>query len=189
MSVHPPQLKGIELRHGVTMRFITNAAFSGDITFQNLLDTFLVATTTTAGVNVFQTVKIRRVRVWANAILGSASSISVEFSGLTAGISGDQQIHTDTSMGVRPAYIDAVPSRRCLASDYQLNSSAIAMNLSVPSGAVIDVELSFRGSFTNNTAEQNALVGATLGHFYLRGLDGLAAATSKFTPEYSQAWQ
>ncbi len=170
------------------MRFVTNAAFSGDISFRNLLDTFLVATTTTSAVQVFQTVKIRRVRVWANAIVGSTVSASVEFSGVTAGISGDQQITTDTSMGVRPAYIDAKPSRRCLASDYQLSSTAVAMNLNLPIGAVVDVELSFRASFTNNTAAENALVGATLGKFYLRGLDGLAAATSKFTPEYSVAW-
>lgn len=180
---HPPQINGSELRHSMTMRFVCTTAFAGDITFQNLLDTYLVAATVTTGFDVFQTVKIRRVRIWAVPALGAATSIWLEYRGVVAGVLGDQAWHSDTSMGVQPAHIDAKPSPKSLASDYQLSTSAVAFAMSVPVGAVIDVELSFRGQFVLAVAAQNALVGATAGAFYLRGLDGLATATSVLRPE------
>jgi len=183
---HPPQINGIELRHSTTLRFVTTAAVSTSVTFQNLLDTLLVATTATAGTDLFQTVKIRRVRLWASPLLGSAVSVSVEFSGQTAGAVGDQAIHNDTSMGIQPAHVDARPAPRCLASNYQLSSTAVAMSLQGPAGMVVDVELTFRSQYVAvNAAAQNALVGATAGSQYLRGLDGLAVATSKYAADYA----
>jgi len=184
---HPPQLNGVELRHSTAIRFVTNAAILANITYQNLLDTILVAATATTGFDVFQSVKIRRVRVWAVPILGQATSVSVEFAGTTAGLTGDQVIHTDTSMGIQPAHVDARPNVRSLASNYQVSSANLAFALTCPSGSVVDVELSFRAQYNVAVAAQNALVAATAGAFYLRGLDGLGVATSKFTPEYPAA--
>lgn len=169
----------------MTMRFVTNAAFSGNVTFQNLLDMYLVAATATTVFDVFQTVKIRRVRVWALPILGQATSVSVEYAGVTAGVAGDQAFHTDTSMGIQPAHVDARPSAKSLASNYQVSSTAVAVGLNIPSGSVIDFEVSYRGHLVSAIAAQNASVGAVAGAFYLRGADGLAAATSKFVPELS----
>lgn len=187
MLSHPPQINGIEVRHAATLRYVTNAAVAQAITFQNLLDTILVAVTAVLGYDLFQTVKIRRVRVWAVPVIGAATAVSVEFSGVTAGIAGDQAIKTDTSMGIQPAHVDTRPNSKALASDYQVNSAAVAFFITCPSGSVVDVELSFRGAYAAGppTAAQNALVGATVGAEYLRGLDGLASATTKFTPEYS----
>jgi len=183
---HPPQVNGVELRHSVTLRFVSNAAVNHAITFQNLLDTMIVAATATSAFDVFQAVKVRRVRMWSMPAIGGASSVSVEFSGITAGVIGDQQIHTDTSMGVQPAHVDARPNARSLAADFQLSSSAVAFSLRAPAaGTVIDVELSFRGQFAAAVATQNNAAGATAGAFYLRGLDGLATATSVFVPEYA----
>jgi len=186
MISHPPQLNGIELRHSVTLRYRATAAFSTFITFQNLLDTLLVATTAVAGTDLFQTVRIRRVRIWGMLAVGAASSVSVEFAGVTAGIVGDQAIHTDTSMGVQPAHVDAKPMTRSLASDFQVSSGAAAMLISGPAGSVVDVELSFRSQYAvSNNAAANALVGATAGQQYIRGLDGLATAGTNFVPEYT----
>jgi len=184
---HPPQLNGIELRHSVTLRFRAVAAFTGTfVTFQNLLDTLLVATTAAAGSDLFQAVKIRRVRIWGMPAIGSTASVSVEFNGVTAGIVGDQAIHTDTSMGVQPAHVDARPTARCLCADYQVNSSNGAFLITGPAGSVIDVEASFRSQYAVlNANAQNALVGATAGVQYVRGLDGLATAGSNFPPEYT----
>lgn len=188
MVSHPPQINGLELRHSATLRFRVTAAVSNfDITFNNLMDTILVATTATAGTRMFQAVKIRRVRVWGMPAVGAASSVALEFSSVTTGVIGDQQIHTDTSMGVQPAHVDARPSSRSLAYDYQLGSTAIAFNLSCPAGSVIDVELSFRSQYVANNGGTLALVAATAGSQYLRGLDGLATATSNFVPEYTLA--
>jgi len=187
MISHPPQLNGIELRHSVTLRFRATAAFAGTfVTFQNLLDTMLVATTATVAADLFQAVKIRRVRIWGMPAVGSSASVSVEYSGVTAGIVGDQAIHTDTSMGVQPAHVDARPTARCLCADYQVNSSNAAFLITGPAGSVIDVEASFRSQYAVlNALAQNATVAATAGVQYLRGLDGLAVATSNFVPEYT----
>lgn len=170
----------------MTLRFRATAAFILGITFQNLLDTLLVATTAVAGTDLFQTVRVRRVRLWGMPAIGAASTCSVEFSGVVAGIVGDQAIHTDTSMGVQPAHVDARPNLRSLASDFQVSSAAVAFTISGPAGSVVDVDLSFRSQYgVVNSAVQNALVGATAGIQYLRGLDGLATATSNYVPEYN----
>ncbi len=187
---HPPQLNGIELRHAVTLRYLTGAAANvyTSITFANLLDTLLVALTAVTAQDLFQTVKIRRVRVWSVPALGTTSSVSVEFSGVTAGIVGDQAIHTDTSMGIEPAYVSARPSPKCLAADYQVSSAAVAFILNCPPGSVLDLELSFRSQYaTANAAAAVAPVGATPGAQYIRGCDGLATAASQFVPEYGLA--
>lgn len=180
---HPRALGGTELRHSPTLRFVANAAFVGNITFQNILDTMLVATTATALSDVFQSVKIRHVEVFALPVVGGAASVSVEFSGVTAGAVGDQKIHSDTSMGIQPAHVLARPDRRALAGQYQLSSAANAITLACPAGSVIDIGLELVGQFGSNTAAQNAGVAATAGAFYLRGLDGLAVATSVLRPE------
>jgi hypothetical protein len=185
---HPLAINGLECRHAPTLRFRATAAFTPTaITFQNLLDTMLVATTAVAGTDLFQAVRIRAVRIWGMPAVGGAASVSVEFAGVTAGLVGDQAIRTNTSMGIEPAFVDASPNSRSLASDYQLSSSAIAFVVAGPSGSVIDVDLSFRGpTFAGApVAAQNALVGATAGTQYLRGLDGLATATSNFVPEFT----
>jgi len=179
---HPPQIPSYTLRHSTKLRFVSSAAFDTVITWQNLLDTILVAATATTGFDVFETVKIRFVEVWAAPLLGSAVSVSVAFAGLTAGQVGDQKIHTDTSMGVQPAHVKARPDRKSLASDFQSSGATNAFTLTVPAGAVIDVALTFIGIFASAKAAQNALVAATAGAFYVRGLDGLAVASTQLVP-------
>lgn len=188
MISHPPPINGLELRTSVTLRFRATAAATLAVTYTNLLDAYLVATTATAGSQVFQTCKIRRVQLWATAAVGTPVSVSLEFSGVTTGVTGDQQTHSDTSMGIQPAHVSARPNARSLAADYQLPSAAVAFTITVPAGGVIDVECSYRGQFNAATACAQALVGAVPGAFYLRGLDGLAVAATNFIPEYGLAW-
>jgi hypothetical protein len=179
---HPLQLDGYQITHGVTLRFTTGAAVEQVITFQNLLDTFLMAVTATAGADIFLDVKVRHLELWAAPLLGSAVTVAAAFTGLTAGVVGDQLQHTDTSMGIQPAHVRCRPSVRSLAATFQPSSGATAFTLNVPSGTVIDVGLTFRGAFGVYVPVQNPLVAATGGAVYLRGLDGLAIATTKFTP-------
>jgi hypothetical protein len=180
MIAHPPQLNGYELRHSCALRFVSSSAFAGNITYQNLLDTILLATSATAVYDAFLAVKIRRIRLWAVPVIGNATTVTVIFSGATIGLVGDQQVHTDTSMGIQPASVSARPSRRSLASDFQLSSANTAFQVECPSGTVIDVELTFRGAYGVPVLAQNVAVGALTGGVYLRGLDGLAVATTKF---------
>jgi hypothetical protein len=152
------------------------------ITFQNLLDTFLFALTTVTAADIFQSVRVRSVELWATPVIGGATSVQVEFLGNLAGTQGDQLIHTDTSMGIEPAHVRARPAARSGVALFQNSIAQSAFALTCPSGTVVDVELTFRGRPGVFTATQNAPVGATAGAWYYRGLDGLAAGATVFVP-------
>jgi hypothetical protein len=179
---HPPQIGGYQLSHSVKLRFTSNAAFDSSIAFQNLLDTFLVATSATALFRLFTWVKIRKLEVWAIPVIGNSTTVAVAFAGTTVGQVGVGTQYTDMSMGVQPAHVSCRPPARSLAADWQVASANSAFSLNVPSGAVIDVSLSFKGIFNAAVAAVNAGVGATTGAMYLRGLDGLATATTALPP-------
>jgi hypothetical protein len=187
MISHPPSIGSYNVTHGTRLRFLANAAFAGNITYQNLLDTILWADTTTVPVDVFHTVKIRKVEAWVLPTIGSAATLEVEFSGVTAGSQGTNKIVTDTSMGIQPAHVSAAPGRESLASKWQLSSTAVAFALTCPSGSVIDVELSFKNNPGEVKAAQNVSVAATAGSLNFRGLDGAAVATTVFTPAVGPA--
>jgi hypothetical protein len=179
---HPPQIGNLNITHSVRMRFVANASAFVNITFQNLLDIFLVSTTTTALVDLFAAVKIRAVEVWAVPVIGNAATVEVTFLGNAIGQYSQTKTVTDTSMGVQPAHIRAVPAKQSTIALWQQSNADVALQLTCPAGAVIDMELSLVSRFATCTAAQNVGVGLTAGTLYVRGFDGLAAATSKFTP-------
>jgi hypothetical protein len=174
---HPPQINGYEITHQKRLRFTVTASVNAQVvTYQNLLDLVLVATTAIAGFDLFDIVQVNQVEVWSAAALGTPTSVSVSFVTVT----GDRSVHTDTSLGVKPAYVRAMPSERSLASFWQVSAAGNAFVIQAPAGSVVDVTLSFRTASATPTAAQNALVGANPGEIYFRGLDGLAAAATNF---------
>jgi hypothetical protein len=179
---HPPQVPQLNIAHAVRMRFVAGSAANQNVSYQNLLDTFLVASGATAVWDVFQAVRIRAVEAWAVPVIGNASTIEVQFLGNVAGQYGKPQVWTDTSMGVQPAHVRAVPSRQSTLALWQQSSADIAFNIQCPAGTVVDLELSFIGRFGVPTAAQNVLAATSAGAFYVRGFDGLAIATTKFVP-------
>jgi len=124
------------------------------------------------------------VEVWADAVAGNATTVSVQFPGAPVGGAGDQKFHTDTSMGIQPAHVRAVPTKRSGASLFQVSGNTECFKLTCPAGAVVDLELTFVQTSQVGTAvpAQNALVAASTGAPYWRGFDGLAIAATKFTP-------
>jgi len=177
-STHPPQINLYQITWNKVMRFTSIAAAVGtQITYQDLLDTILFATTATAPYQIFNFVRIKRVSVWGQAALGTPSSVQVVFNGTT--IVGDAGIHTDTSLGVLPACVHARPGK-AVASLFQLSGSAF--QITCPAGSVIDVELEMRDAIGLAVAAQAASVGATVGGIFYRGLDGNATATTNFPP-------
>jgi hypothetical protein len=173
---HPPQINGYEVTHSSRMRFTVTAAANQLITYQNLLDAILIATTAIAGFDLYDIVRVNYVEVWSQAALGTPSTVSVTY--VTA--TGDRSVHTDTSLGVKPARVLAVPSKMSLASFYQLSAAGGCFSVTCPAGSVIDVDLTYKTAQVTPVAAQNALVGATVGEMYFRGLDGLAAAGTNF---------
>jgi hypothetical protein len=185
---HPPSLPDFGIKRDLRTRFRANAAFTGSITFQNLLDIFNYAATAATAFDLFQSVKIKAIEVWCNALTNDTATVTVVFDGGVAGIVGDQKIHTDSSMGIEPAHIKARPARQTGAALFQLSSASNAFFLTVPEGAIVDLELSFRQPLAGGVVPtQNVPAAATAGVLYMRGLDGVAAAASKFTPVGAQA--
>lgn len=180
---HPPPIASLGIVHSTKLRFITNAAVNQTaITFQNLLDLINVALTTVTASQLFVRVRVRAVEIWATPVLGAATTVQVEYVGGVAGDQGDGRIATDTSMGIEPAHVRSRPAPRSGVALFQGTSTDSAFTLTCPSGAVVDVELSFRGLPGIFTATQNAPVGAVAGGWYYRGLDGLALGATVFVP-------
>jgi len=181
---HPPQIRTYNIVHSQRMRFtVQGSLFNDDITFYDLLDTICFSTTAIQLYHVFSSVKVRAVEVWAAPVQGGApNTVSVQFTGASAGAAGDQQLYTDTSMGIEPAHVFAHPNVKSQASQFQLSVVETAFHLVAPVGAVVDVELTFKQDFAAPLVAQNASVGAAVGAIYLRGLDGLAASTTKLPP-------
>jgi hypothetical protein len=180
---HPPQIRSYGIMRDVRLRFAAGSAFNGPITYQNLLDTIELATTAIAPFNLFNQVQVKSVELWALPAIGAAATVQVIFAGLTVGAAGDFKLHTDTSMGIQPAHVKASPDPKTQAGQYQPSSTDVAFDLAVPTGAVVDVTLSFRNAIIGAVqAAQNASVGATVGSIFYRGLDGKALATTVLVP-------
>jgi len=177
---HPPQINP-QVVHRQRMRFTcTTAATALAISFRNLLDAILIATSATVGYDVFDQVRVNLVEVWAIPATAAATTVAVQYSGGVAGFSGDGRVYSDTSLGVQPAHVRCRPSAMSAAALWQVSANATpAFALTCPVGSVVDVDLSFRTVATDApTAAANALVGATVGEMYYRGLDGVATATT-----------
>lgn len=176
---HPPQVNGYEITHSIRLRFtIQIAASNVNITAENILDTILVAATASQGYELFDIFRVRSIECWGQAALGTPSTITLQYNTAT----GDQSVHTDTSLGVKPAYVKAVPSIQSLASFWTVNGGGNIFNITAPAGSIVDLSCDFRTTALAPNAAQNALVGATVGEIYYRGLDGVAIATTNFPP-------
>jgi hypothetical protein len=163
------------------MRFSAVAGASTAITFQNLLDTILVATSGTTAADLFQAVRVNSVELWSIAAQGTPTTCSLVFDGAVVGAAGDQKVHTDTSMGVEPAHVRARPDPLTQAGQFQPSTNNTAFFVECPAGAVIDVSMTLRQPVNGAAvSSQNVLVGATAGAVYFRGLDGLKAGTTNF---------
>lgn len=168
----------------------TNASFS----YQNLLDTQLIATSTTALVNLYDAVKIRRVtaHMFSNSSAGAAT-VGISAPSGNLGLNGDLRHVSDTSLGLAPAVVHWVPSKRSAQAQWQGNSANVAFQVSyeniapgigTTSTVILDVEVTFRNNdFAVPVAAANAGVGLTVGQWYYRGLDGLPAASTGWYPQ------
>jgi hypothetical protein len=176
---HPPEIPSYGITRDVRLRFTQIAAGATNITYQNLLDTVCVGTSTTTAADVFEGVRVNSVEIWAIAALGTPATVILSFDGTTVGAQGDQKTHTDTSMGVEPAHVKASPDRLTQAGQFQATNTNVAFILTCPAGSVIDVSLSFRQPVLGEVnATQNNAVGIAAGLIFYRGLDGKAAAAT-----------
>jgi len=178
---YPPQLNSYQVTHSTSLRFtVTAPVVNQQVTAENLLDAMLVSTSATSGFQLFDAFKLKYVEIWGQAGVGTPSTVGLQFS--SGGNAGDLAEHTDTSLGIKPAYLRAGPSRLSLASFWTASSGSTIFKCTAGAGSIIDVHIAYRTSNNAPVALANALVGAAVGEFYFRGLDGLAIATTNFPP-------
>jgi len=183
MIPRPGPIQSYEIVRSKALRFICGTAFNGNITFQNLLDCVLFTTSATVPYDLFYMVRMKKITLWCLNALGTAETVQVVFDGTSAGSQGDRQLHSATSMGIEPAFLTCGPRKNTLAADFQISSNSNCFNLSCPAGTVIDLLCDYKSdSLGNAIAAQNVSVGSDVGCIAYRGLDGLAQATSKFSP-------
>lgn len=183
-TTHPPPIRP-QASHRQKMRFMCDTSGTLTVSFTDLLDCLLVATTATQVFQQYDFVRVRLVEVWcASTTLGSPITVGVQFNGGSSnGLTGDGRIISDTSMSQEPAHVRARPDRRSQAGSWNTNNAtSSAFTIVTPSQAIIDVECDYRNEVSAPTLAQNVAVGATIGQFYYRGLDGIAFATTKYTP-------
>ncbi len=178
-----------QLQVGVTLRFITTgygATSVTGVTFANLLDSWMVATSATTGFQLFDYVKVRRVTVRATAnynggIQGGGVSCEVGFSGLNTGVLGSGKRVTDSALGVNNvAFVSIAPGEDTLAGKWQASNNGIAFVIRIQdysgaavTGAVIDLDLSFKNEpDVSPVAVSSPVAAAVAGNLYYRGIDG-----------------
>jgi len=177
---HPPPIRA-QITHKQRMRYQCNTTGSQTVTFQNILDGLLLATSATAVYDMFDVVKIDFVEMWVGGSAAVPVTVTVDFIGGVTGAGGDGVVWSDTSMSIQPAHVKARPSKMCPAALWQQSSTAPAFSLpNCPVGAIIDVMCSFKNANVPPVLAQVVAVGAQVGQLYYRGLDGVATATTKF---------
>jgi len=186
---HPPQINP-QITHNQRFRFVvqTTAASQKNITFNNLLDCLFVATSATTGVQVFDSVKIKKVELWyVPTSTNPPSQVVIAWNGAPTaggvGIAGNAKVVGDTSLGIEPAHVLSPAPRDSNAGLWNQSSTAVAFSLTCPVGTVVDVEMSLKTDESPPTSVTNAPVGAVAGQFYFRGLDGNPIASTTFLPQ------
>jgi len=180
---HPPPIGDYAVTQSKRLRFTTNGAIGQEITFQNLLDCILISSTAILSYDLFNQVRIKKIRVWSMPAIGTSNTVIVIFNGSTLGTQGDRVVHTDASMGIEPAFLSVRPRETTLASMWQGSLANNAFYIETPTGAIVDVSLDYRSDTQGvPIAAQNAPAGAVIGALAFRGLDGLASAATKFLP-------
>jgi hypothetical protein len=183
-TTHPPPIRP-QMTHRQKMRFQCITSGTQVVNFADLMDLLLVATSATAVYDVYDVVRVRAVEIWCASTSGGVPvTVSVSFNGANSvGQAGDGRIIADTVMSNEPAHIRAKPSRDSISAQWSGSDSAVAAFTAVtPTGSIIDIDLEYRNTVAAPQAAQNVAVGATIGQFYYRGLDGLASATTKYSP-------
>lgn len=173
---------------GKVLRFQANAAFSGVVfTAVQLQDLLCMATTTTTASRLAASMKIKKICLWGPMSSTLAPvTVSLEYaSDTSAGFGTPNKLMSDTSMGTsHPAYVCGAPPKNSLPDMWHSRISASNLfTISGPVNTVIDVHLTYvLQNGETPVAVTSAVVGATVGTVYCRGLDALASAATVFPP-------
>ncbi len=177
----PPQIATtVKSKHRFRFTSGTNVG-SFAITRLRLLELLQVAKTATTATRIINAARVRSVELWGEPpALGAAqTSVSVEWVGTNA----PSVLHSDTTMGVRPAHVFSVPPAGSSSQWWSITGSGETDQLFIinigtgSSNVIIDVVVDLR--FVDNEAAIATSVNpaaATAGTLYYNYLDGFTSA-------------
>jgi hypothetical protein len=176
---HLPQLS-IAMNQRETLRWQLKAAVTGNVTAANILDSVAIAATTTSLYQFHEFFRIRRIRAWCMGDGTTPVTLAIFLPGPQA---YDGQYKTDTSMSVSPAHLDIVPAEKGLVSFWQVSSTNVMLQVTLPINTIIELVLDWKTQY-GGTAVACAAAGsgAAAGCVYRRGLDGTALAATNYVP-------
>ncbi len=176
-----PQLKS-NIRVNHTFRFINTAAQTLHVTGASLIAICgVVGTTANAFVTgIFNSVKINKITVFAaESTTGTPVTCSVEWLGYNNSPPiEDSRTSISTSV---PIMLSSKPPPNSLAKFWQATGNTDLFVLTVPNGAVIDIDLDCMLSDANATFQNYAVATCTVGVVYYLALD-IQGGTHNFAP-------
>lgn len=182
--MHPPQIS--MTFHGTKkLRFTTgNVGAQGTFTSANIGNCIVVASSAVAAYLIMETIKIKSIEVWTmSQTLNMPATCSVQFFGGTTNPGSSSRVYTDTSLGsTLPAHVRASPAPGSAAYLWQTTSSSTNLfEVNTYGYSIIDIDFEYNlSSESYSQAAGAALVGATAGVLYGRGLDSLGVGTTTF---------
>jgi len=178
----PPVPGSFSFRHSFQFRVQTSQT-ALNVTVGNLLDMLLVATSATAGVSLLESIKLDRIKIWSPSTSAFVpNTVQLTWGSIGSVSDGRNNTIVDTSMSTKSAHVSARPPREEQPSFWHNDSTRNLVMFILGCNANSIVQIDFRATVQPNSqvSVTNALVGATAGQVYYRGLDGLAAASSAF---------
>lgn len=179
VPVWNPQIRMSSLR----LRFTCQSSGIFTITAKYILDLMFIATSSSAGYCLWDAFRVRFVEIRYGGTSPVPLYAAIQYVGNSGGTQGDYRNHSATSMGVTPMLIHAAPAKNSTASTWQGNTNSVVMELDLPQSAIVDLVFDVRTDDRQTpTAVTYAVVGATAGQLYYRGLDGVAGPASNLAP-------
>jgi len=159
----------------VYRRFVNNGgAVSGNIAIQDLLNQFLVATTSVLASCYVRQVRIKKVRCLSPVTTqGTSVTLSMQPSGIDSSINSFTSVcetYIDTSASIDvPAYISLTPSIKTPLGSwhYNTNVSINLLNIQAPQGSTLDILFEYILNANNTTSSYTrTIAAATAGTLY-----------------------
>jgi len=173
-SLGPPEFTPTILSNH-KFRFSNAISTVATITRKNLLDLVVVAITATTSGRIIEGIRLKKVEVWTQpAVLGSANlTSSIEW----IGENSPSIVHSDTTMGIRPAHVLTRPppsssNRWWSMSGFQEIDDLFTITAGAES--ITDVSVAIRFVEMESPTAGPIPVGATPGQMYGVPLDGIA---------------
>jgi len=171
-----------------TIRYAVGAGGASNVAISasDLLDTWLLATSTTALYRIASAVRIHQVQIWVS-VTSSAfeTNCYLQDNGTGNGLAGPSRTFVASSIGTdRPGHLVWSPSLGdSTQAIWQNNNTVTLFTVTIPQASIVDLTLSYSVQDGEGAVlAQNVGAAATTGAIYFRGFDGQAAAASIFTP-------